>query len=313
MSGLSISDVEVAAQIVAGVHRQDVHTVTPILGQGSVNLIFVATTRADSVVVRLCQREDAQRALQFYEKEAWCIGEAASLGIPGPVVLAVGSWNERPYMLQSLVPGMNGELSPSYRLAVWRALGSYARRIHSVRLDGFGETLAGFRAGQAQAEWEKFVNYNLDSLTTEDMLIQLGVYGLEQAGQIRAWFSTLRAAPFIFGLNHNDLAPRNTVVDAYGQVSLLDWDSAEAHIVPHYDFIALLREHDPAGSEMQAFRQGYGLTEAEFHRLLPELRSLLLLKEFDLTRWAIERQPERIPEIAERARAALLKKLASQA
>jgi aminoglycoside phosphotransferase (APT) family kinase protein len=306
------ADISLATQIVAETLERDVREIAPILGLGSVNKIFVAKTSAESIVVRLCQLEDAQRALAFYEKEAWCIGAAAGLGIPGPAVLAVGSWDGRPYILESLVPGINGEAWPADQLAIWRALGGYAKLIHSVRLDGFGETLAGFRAGHAQAEWEKFVTYNLDSLTRDDALMQLGVYQPEQAGQIRGLFSALRDAPFVFGLNHNDLAPRNTVVDENGQVSLLDWGSAEAHIVPHYDFIALLREQDPTGSEMQAFRQGYGLAEAEFARLLPELRRLLLLKEFDLTRWAIARRPDQIREIAERARAALQKKIASK-
>jgi len=191
------SDGEVAAAIVADFLKQDVQDVAPILGLGSVNKIFVARSGDRRLVVRLCQRQDSPRALAFYEKEAWCVNAAAGLGIPGPAVLAVGSWDGRPYMLESLVPGRNGEESPT-------------------------------------------------------------------------------------------------------------------HIVPHYDFIALLREHGPAGSEMLAFRQGYGMAEAEYARLLPELRSLLLLKEFDLTRWAIERCPERIPEIAERARTALQNKLAGQ-
>jgi hypothetical protein len=55
-------------------------------------------------------------------------------------------------MLQSLLPGINGEESSSNRLVTWRALGGYAKLIHFVGLDGFGETLAGFRAGHAQAE-----------------------------------------------------------------------------------------------------------------------------------------------------------------
>jgi aminoglycoside phosphotransferase (APT) family kinase protein len=305
------SDAEVAAEIAGDFLEQDVQAVTPILGLGSVNQIFVAKTSDSSLVVRLCQPEDSERALAFYEKEAWCLSTAAGLGIPGPAALAVGRWDGRPYMLQPLVPGTNGEERSSSRLAAWRALGCYAKLIHSIGLDGFGESLADFRAGHAQAEWEKFVIYNLDSLTGDDELIQLGVYRPDQAGQIRAWFFALRGTPLVFGLNHGDLAPRNTIVDENGQVSLLDWGSAEAHLVPHYDFIGLLREHDPAGSEMQAFRQGYGMNEAAFARLLPELRSLLLLKEFDLTRWAIDRCPERLPEIAERARAALQKKFAA--
>jgi hypothetical protein len=55
----------------------------------------------------------------------------------------------------------------------------------------------------------------------------------------------------------------------------------------------------------QAFLHGYGMSDVTFARLLPELRSLMLLKSFDLTRWAIDRRPERVREIAARAREAL--------
>jgi serine/threonine protein kinase len=195
----------------------------------------------------------------------------------------------------------------------WQALGRCARLIHSVRLDDFGETPAGFRAGEAQAEWASFVQYNLDSLTAEDELIRLGVYQPDQAGQIRAWFAALQAAAIRLGLNHGDLSPWNTLIAPDGQVSLLDWGSAAWHLVPHYDFIHLLREYPPAASETQLFLQGYGLTETEYARLLPELRSLLVLKEFDLTRWALARCPERITEIAARARTALHNRLEAAA
>ena len=92
------------------------------------------------------------------------------------------------------------------------------------------------------------------------------------------------------------------MVDATGQVSLLDWGSAEAHLVPHYDLLEILRRLPPSDARFQAFLGGYGLDEAEFAALLPEVRSLALLKAFDLTRWAIDRCPARIEEIAEQAR-----------
>jgi hypothetical protein len=103
-------------------------------------------------------------------------------------------------------------------------------------------------------------------------------------------------------LNHDDLAIRNTMVDATGRVSLLDWGSAEAHLVPHYDLLEILRRLHPSDARFQAFLVGYGLNEGEFAALLPEVRSLALLKAFDLTRWAIDRCPPRIGEIAEQAR-----------
>jgi DNA-binding IclR family transcriptional regulator len=62
--------------------------------------------------------------------------------------------------------------------------------------------------------------------------------------------------------------------------------------VPHLDLIQLLKMHmlenDPTVVELQEFCAGYGLTQAEFARLLPELESMLLLRAFDKLRWALE-------------------------
>lgn len=205
-------------------------------------------------------------------------------------------------MLQTLVPGVNGEDSGWEEAQIWRVLGRYARRIHAIAVDGFGESLADFHKGNAQAEWRAYVDYNLRSLTADDALLRLNVYRPAQVEEIRHVFHTLRAATFRIGLNHYDLAIRNTMVDATGQVTLLDWGSAEAHLVPHYDLLEILRRLHPGDERCHAFVEGYGLDEAEFAALLPEVHSLALLKAFDLTRWAIDRCPSRIGEIAEQAR-----------
>jgi aminoglycoside phosphotransferase (APT) family kinase protein len=302
MTRPATSDLELAAQIAAAFLRGPVREVAAICGKGSVNQIFVVRTRAAAVVVRMSKPEDEERGLLFYEKEAWCLGQAAAVGIPGPQALEIGRWGRRPYMLQTLVAGVNGEDSGLDEGDIWRVLGRYARRIHTVALDGFGETLADFHKGNAQAEWQAHVDYNLHSLTPEDELLRLNVYRPEQVEDIRQVFQTLRRTAFRIGLNHYDLAIRNTVVDETGQVSLLDWGSAEAHIVPHYDLLEILRRLRPSDERFGAFLAGYGLDEAEFAALLPEVRRLALLKAFDLTRWALDRCPARIDEIAEQAR-----------
>lgn len=302
MTNPTASDQDLAAQVATAYLRRPLQAVAPITGKGSVNLIFTAHARDAAVLVRMSKPEDGARALLFYEKEAWCLAQAAAAGIPGPQVLEIGRWDGRPYMLQTLVEGVNGEDSGSDEAHIWHVLGQYARRIHTIPIDGFGESLADFHRGNAQAEWHAYVDYNLRSLTPDDALLRLHVYRPEQVEEIRHVFQTLRATPVRIGLNHYDLALRNTLVDATGQVTLLDWGSAEAHVVPHYDLLEILRHLSPGDARFAAFLAGYGLDDAEFAALLPQVRSLALLKAFDLTRWAIDRCPPRIEEIAEQAR-----------
>lgn len=302
MTPPTTSDMALAAQIAATFLRQTVEEVTPINNKGIVNQIFIVRTRDSAIVVRMSKPEDESRSLPFYEKEAWCLERATALGIPGPQVLEVGQWGTRPYMLQTFVAGVNGEDSELDELGIWHALGQYAKLFHAIPLDGFGETLADFYKGNAQAEWKAFVDYNLNSLTTDDQLLRLDIYDYAQVEDIRQVFQTLRQMTLRIGLNHYDLSIRNTVVDETGQVNLLDWGSAEAHLVPHYDLLEILRHYQPSSTQFQAFMAGYGLDEAQLASLLPEIRSLELLKAFDLTRWAIDRCPERIEEIAAQAR-----------
>ncbi len=219
MTNSAAADMELATQVATAFLRRPVHAIAPIRGKGSVNLIFTAQARNAAVVVRMSKPEDAGRGLLFYEKEAWCLAHAAAAGIPGPQVLEIGRWDGRPYMLQTLVAGVNGEDSGGMKPHIWRVLGRYARKIHAIALDGFGESLADFQKGNAQAEWRAYVDYNLRSLTPDDPLLRLNVYRPDQADAIRHVFQTLREATVRIGLNHYDLAIRNTMVDAAGEVT----------------------------------------------------------------------------------------------
>ncbi len=231
------------------------------------------------------------------------LGQAAALGIPGPQVLEIGRWGRRPYILQTLVAGVNGEDSGLDECGHLACAGAVCTA-HSRDCPGWlsARPSLTFTRATRKRNGRRYIDYNLHSLTQDDELLRLNVYRPAQVEDIRQVFQTLRRTAFRIGLNHYDLAIRNTVVDETGQVSLLDWGSAEAHLVPHYDLLEILRRLRPSDERFGAFLMGYGLDAAEFAALLPQVRSLALLKAFDLTRWAIDRCPARIDEIAEQAR-----------
>ncbi len=297
-------DIDLARKITSEYLHHERFELTPILGKGFVNYVFAVNSVDSHLIVRMSKPEDAWRGETFYAKEAWCLQQAARLGIPSPDVLEIGKFDGCPYMIQSLVPGVNGEDVATQPERIWFKLGEYASRIHSVELDGFGENLADFDRGNALAAWHGFVDYNLNSLTDADPLLQLKVYTPDQRYAILRIFSDLRRRPFRFGLSHNDLALRNTIFDEHeNTVYLLDWGSAEAHIEPHYDLCEVLRWHAPQSVAFCAFQQGYGMSDIELACILPEVQMLTLIKAFDLTRWAIDRCPERVEEMAASARA----------
>jgi aminoglycoside phosphotransferase (APT) family kinase protein len=266
-------------------------------GLGSVNEIFVAQFPQKRIIIRLPKPEDQHRAAAFYEKEAWCLAQAAAREIPSPRVLQLGTHDGGAYQILSFVDGVNGEQSALAPNVLWHALGEYAQRFHALAPTGFGETLPELLAPDGTARWLGFVDYNLTSLAAQDdPLVALGVYAPEQREAIKARFLALRQGDFTLGLCHGDLAPRNTILAPEGTLVLLDWGCAEAHLVPHYDLLNVPNEH------REAFLDGYGWPTAERAALLAEVENLALLKSFDLVRWAIDRCPERIAELAAMAR-----------
>jgi hypothetical protein len=226
----------------------------------------------------------------------------------------VGEASGNAYMIQAFIEGINGKEIKGDRTAIWRKLGEYAKLIHAIKVTGWGEDFFDDTPGGQRASWLKFLDYNIESLTDDDQLIALGVVSRGQSRWIRDLFEELKGETFQFGLNHGDLSIWNTLVEPSRKTSLLDWGSAEAHIVPHFDMLHIVGRNleggAPTAEEMSAFRQGYGLSDEEHRRLKPQLDRLLLLTTFDKLRWAIDRNPSRIQEFTERAKTAL--KLASE-
>lgn len=299
-------DAETASNIASGFLDGPTVEVIPIIGRGTVNKVFVVGAGSEKVVVRMSARGEAS---DEYAKEAWCIERAATLCVPVTRVLAVGRRDGHAYILQTYVAGDEGRDSRVPERYIWQELGKHARLIHSIEVRGFGLKLSDMTQGDARASWLRYLEYNIESLTEEDQLIELNVVTKSQSKIIKAIFAELKAREFIFGLNHGDISLKNTIVDRRGVVNLLDWGSAEASIVPHHDLIEMLKmsmlENDPDDDALRAFLDGYGISQTEFERMMPELESLLLLRAFDKLRWALDWNVEELDGFVSHAREAV--------
>ena len=241
MSGSKVSEENIAAQVTTNFLKEAVRKISPIVGKGSVNRIFVVETENHKVVVRISEWE---KAFQEYEKEAWCSQQASKLDIPGPQVFTTGKFENTSYAIHSFVTGDYGLDRHLDKTHIWRTLGEYAKRIHSIKVSGFGDVLADPKKNQFRAynsSWQDSINYHLAYLTENDEFIKLGVYNPGQTTDIQRIFESLGKRDFNFALNHGDLALRNTLVDQQGRVNFLDWGCAEAHIVPHTDLISIFK------------------------------------------------------------------------
>ncbi|RYG48478.1 aminoglycoside phosphotransferase family protein, partial [bacterium] len=232
---------------------------------------------------------------------SWCLGRARGAGIPSPEALGSGTWEERSWMIQTFIPGPTADEVPEANEETWRFLGRCLRRLEEARpAEDDPDARQTFGAKGPRRNWEGQLRLNLESLTDGDPLLPLNVYPLARQGEVRDLFSTLEGAELRFGLAHGDFSRRNVILSPYGPV-LLDWGCATEHILPHYDIVETMRnavDGDPDAAGFRAFEEGYG----GFGDRMPQVRALRLLRAFDLVRWAIDRRPSRIEELAGSAR-----------
>ncbi|WP_309119277.1 phosphotransferase [Paenibacillus sp.] len=292
-----------AERIAGDFLREQIITSYQIIGKGITNQVCVVETKSHKVVVRMNDKD----TYPSFIKEKWCIEQAVAVGIPGPEVLSIGIVDETAYMIQAFVEGVNGLDSTVPKSDVWRKLGEYARLIHSIQVKGYGGNLINPVDGEFQSpshagsdgSWQGYVQYNINSLTENDRLIELGVITQMESQRVKELFENLKSEPFRFGLDHGDLSIKNAIVNQANQVILLDWN-AEVNVVPHATVARLMHyqilgiEESPNVEEFTSFMVGYGISEKE----LSVTRHFLLLRAFDNLRWAIDRSPDLVEPYA---------------
>ena len=307
-------DKEIATNIIVEFLDEPLKEVTQIIGQGSVNKVFKVKTNTNEVILRY---RDELAALEEYKKEAWCINQAGKAGIPVAEVIKVGKFGEIPYIIQSYIIGNNGKNEMVDPMSKWGKLGEYLSVIHSIKIQGFGLNIIEYKSGifgdSFSPTWIEHVNYNISSLTEDDKLIELNVFEKSQLDEIKNIFIELKRKEFKFGLNHGDVALRNTIISPKGKIYLIDWGCALVNVVPYYDLMLLLRGkmdgNSPSYDEIQAFLNGYGISKSDFEEMKPDLYSIMLLEAFDKLRWSMDRSTSNIEAFAKYAKSILRQKL----
>jgi len=289
---------KVITDIIQGLNEQVIN-ILPVVGNGSVNQIFIITTDKEKLVIRL----NHNRGFDEFIKEQWCINHASAKDVPGPKVIKIAELDGYSYMIQTFLEGVIGTNSEIDKLMVWEEIGKYAKLIHSIPVPGFGLDSAEIMESATNTSNQKlkrYLTYNIAGLNSQDKLLELRVLTGEQSKKVKSLFEELLQRQFTFGLNHGDLSLKNIIVSPENKVSLFDWGSAEAEIVPYHDFGEILKSSLKSNSpEFKSFLNGYGLSDAEYKQIGEDVYSLMLLRAIDKLRWAIDRSPADIPALIE--------------
>ncbi len=288
------------AEIIAGYSHEQIQQVQQVKGSSQVNDVFIVITTANSkYVVRI---DPAENTSDRFDKERWCMGAAEAVGVMVPKILASGMKDGHPYMLITFIDGINGEeVDKQSQKLIWLQLGEFARKIHSVKVTGFGEKMVD--PGKFWGSWEEYLNYNVSSLNDNDELLARNLITKEESQAIKDVFQKLKSTQLIFGLVHGDLSLKNTIYKSERNTYLLDWGSAEVNVIPHMDFAEVLYSSlNEDSEEFNLFLQGYEMNQADFKKIKNEIDSLQLLRCADKLRWALDRKPELIDHKAEEFR-----------
>lgn len=288
---------------VESLFNETIMDMQPVADPGAVNQVYIITTDKQKLIARINNVGELPR----FKKEQWCIEQAAQAGVKGAEVLDVGGNEEYAYTLTSYIDGNRADQPGIDTTNVWRAIGENAKKIHSIPSKGFGENLEDITSGSLE-KWQKYLDDNLRSLSEENEFLQKGIITSKQANTIREHITGLTHLSPKLGLSHGDLSLDNVIIDMGGEVNILDWGSAEGHLVPHYDLGVILNDSltDDSGEFTQVL-EGYGLSRGEYEAIKGQIMSLMMLIAFDKVRWHIDKAPEGAESAAEHLKTVLLR------
>ncbi|MCB0571013.1 MAG: aminoglycoside phosphotransferase family protein [Phaeodactylibacter sp.] len=278
--------------------NESIISIRAINGLGSVNKVFDIRTENDEYIIRL--NEDRGKELE-YQKEKWCIENAAKLGIPSPKVLKTGLHGSISFMIQNKISGANGNhCKPEDKAYIWKNLGNYAAKYHQAgRIE-----VEAVEEHEFHKNWEARLEYNLRELNEQDSLLKKEILNFEEQQSAKKVLSGLKKVQFKTGLVHGDLCPRNIIFDN-GTVFLLDWGTAEINVVPHNEIGIVLMSNEADEGEFDLFLEGLGISSAEYQKIKREIEALNLLHRLDKYRWAEGHQVENIKEYEQKVKEAL--------
>ena len=251
---------------------------------GVVNRVFRVSGEATDWVVRVPVDQHDQ---DVFPAEAWAIGAAQRAGVETAGFVATGVEDGVPYMVCLYVPPAADEVDRP-----WSWLGTYARAVAGIDLDGAPAGLYSRFGADLPAAWRAHVDHNLAALQGDDPLLADGAYGRDDVPRLRHAIQALAAQPFSFGLAHGDLAPRNLV--SRGRAAppvLIDWGNVTTGPAPWTDARQVYEwavcHRTVPWADYEEFARAAGLAGEE-----ATVARMTVLQLLDVARWAADRRPD---------------------
>ena len=283
------------------------------LAGGNQNHVVRVRAAGADVVVRFT-RDAGRLGEDPFDVEAWCAPAAAAAGIRTAPVVARTHVDGVSVLVVAHVAGAP---TAADDLAGWRAVGAAAARLAEVGTDDAPDGLFSRFGRDLDAAWDEHLVYNLDALGPNDALPGLGVYDVRDRSRLRDVVASVRDRRLAQGLAHGDLCHRNLVTASDGGYVILDWGSAQVGPTPWTDLELVHRWHVTGDAETPVSAAAWDEVLAatiERTAVPPDeaariVGSLAVLHALDVVRWALDRRPDRLAELAASSAATLRREL----
>jgi hygromycin-B 4-O-kinase len=231
---------------------------------GLTNFVFEAQCKTDKYIIRI---GGSPEKLHDFMKEQWAIEQAKEKGVPVAEILEVGNKIiGTPYMLQQK---LDGEEAPNHleRLNILRELGAYAKIIHSIKTNNYGEVFDWSKNRLSKNNtWKSYLHKEWKIPERIKMLRKSGLLNREKLTKLNAAIEKVEKWSLPPSLNHGDLRLKNVIVNDKGKIlAIIDWDNCISHIAPYWDISIAL--HDLSIDGKQQFLDGYGITAKEYIKM----------------------------------------------
>lgn len=230
---------------------------------GKTNFVFDIKTKDGDYIVRIA---NTGGKINDFIKEQWATQKATKRGVPVPEILEVG--NEvinMPYMLQHKMEGKEAMNHPE-RLSIIHELGRYAKKIHTIATEGFGNNFNwSGNILSRQETWPEFLDKELQVAERIRFLHKNKLLTPQKIKKLTGLIIEIKKWKIPPTLNHCDLRLKNVIANENGKImAILDWENCSSNIAPYWDLSIAL--HDLSIDAKQKFLEGYGLDIKEFNR-----------------------------------------------
>jgi aminoglycoside phosphotransferase (APT) family kinase protein len=230
---------------------------------GKTNFVFAVKAGKENFIIRIAT---SRAKIQDFIKEQWATHKAAEKGVPVPEILEVGNKViPFPYMVQRKVDGEEAINHPSRHDTV-KALGHYARLIHSIPTSEFGNYFdwSGNKLSKNK-NWQEYLESELEIDDRLSFLQKLNFLSRKKFERLVSFCEKIKKWKLPPSLNHGDLRLKNVIVNKEGKIqAIIDWDYCISSVAPYWDLSIAL--HDLSIDGKQKFLEGYELDLSEFNR-----------------------------------------------